>query len=122
MSDEAAQPDVSDAEFDALLQEFVGQPSGPEMACPITRETKSAPPPGVLVTKRTGLTGKTCPEPVEGSCAHTAVADAASSANNATARPAIPRLLCSVNRPGCDLRVFRNLGPLHELRLDVARC
>jgi uncharacterized OB-fold protein/acyl dehydratase len=34
MSDGAAPPNVSDAEFDALLQEFVGQPSGPDMAAP----------------------------------------------------------------------------------------
>jgi uncharacterized OB-fold protein/acyl dehydratase len=34
MNDEASQPDVSDADFEALLQEFVGQPSGPEMAAP----------------------------------------------------------------------------------------
>ena len=34
MTGEPSQPDLSDADFDALLQAFVGQPSGPEMAAP----------------------------------------------------------------------------------------
>jgi uncharacterized OB-fold protein/acyl dehydratase len=34
MSNEVSQPDLSDEDFDALLQEFVGKPSGPEMGAP----------------------------------------------------------------------------------------